>query len=62
MERNLLKMTKPKSSDPTVTDLFCGYGGSSIGAQAAGLRIRMAINHWKLAVETHNTNFPKADH
>jgi site-specific DNA-cytosine methylase len=27
-----------------------------------GLRIRMAMNHWKLAVETHNTNFPDTDH
>lgn len=49
-------------SDITVTDQFCGAGGSSIGAAAAGLRLRMALNHWKLAVETHNTNFPNADH
>jgi DNA (cytosine-5)-methyltransferase 1 len=46
----------------TVTDQFCGAGGSSIGAAAAGLEIRMAMNHWELAVETHNTNFPNADH
>jgi len=51
-----------KSSDITVTDQFCGAGGSSIGAHAQGLRIRMAMNHWKLAVETHNTNFPDTDH
>lgn len=49
-------------SDITVTDQFCGAGGSSIGAHAQGLRIRMAMNHWKLAVETHNTNFPDTDH
>jgi protein gp37 len=28
----------------------------------AGLRVRMAMNHWELAVETHNTNFPDTDH
>ena len=48
--------------DITVTDLFCGAGGSSIGAEAAGARLRMAANHWRLAIETHNANFPDADH
>lgn len=51
-----------KRSYLTVTDQFCGAGGSSLGAVAAGLEIRMAMNHWALAVETHNTNFPNADH
>jgi DNA (cytosine-5)-methyltransferase 1 len=47
----------------TLTDLFCGAGGSSSGAiQVPGVRVRMAANHWKLAVETHNTNHPDADH
>lgn len=47
----------------TITDLFCGAGGSSSGAiQVPGVRVRMAANHWKLAVETHNTNHPEADH
>jgi len=45
-----------------LTDMFCGAGGSSSGAHAAGAEIRMAINHWKLAIETHNTNFPYTDH
>ena len=48
--------------DITVTDLFCGAGGSSIGAEAAGARLLMAANHWRLAIETHNANFPDADH
>ena len=26
----------------TVTDLFCGAGGSSLGAEAAGLTLKMA--------------------
>jgi DNA (cytosine-5)-methyltransferase 1 len=47
----------------TITDLFCGAGGSSSGAiQVPGVRVRMAANHWKLAVDTHNTNHPDADH
>ena len=41
----------------TLTDLFCGAGGSSTGAIAApGIEVRVASNHWQLAVETHNTN------
>lgn len=55
-------MSPRKKSYLTVTDQFCGAGGSSIGAAEAGLEIRMAMNHWKLAVDTHNTNFPDADH
>jgi predicted RNA methylase len=37
--------------DITVTDLFCGAGGSSIGAEAAGARLVMAANHWRLAID-----------
>jgi len=52
----------PNTSFVTVTDQFCGAGGSSIGATAAGAELRLALNHWHLAIETHNTNFPEADH
>lgn len=51
-----------KKSYLTVTDQFCGAGGSSIGAVAAGAELRMAMNHWPLAIETHNSNFPDAAH
>lgn len=51
-----------KPSDLTVSDMFCGAGGSSIGASQAGLRLKLAMNHWRRAIETHNTNFPLADH
>jgi len=27
-----------------------------------GLEIKLALNHWKLAIETHNTNFPDTLH
>lgn len=46
----------------TVTDQFCGAGGSSIGVTHAGAELRLALNHWRLAVETHNSNFPNAAH
>ncbi|MGW0182854.1 DNA cytosine methyltransferase [Nocardia sp. NPDC003345] len=47
----------------TLTDLFCGAGGSSTGAiQVPGVRVQLAVNHWTLAVETHNANHPDTDH
>jgi DNA (cytosine-5)-methyltransferase 1 len=52
----------PKNSYITVTDQFCGAGGSSIGAVAAGVELKLAMNHWQLAIETHNSNFPDALH
>jgi DNA (cytosine-5)-methyltransferase 1 len=57
-----MKRSTQKASDLTVTDQFCGAGGSSIGARRRGLRVRMAMNHWKRAIETHQTNFPETDH
>jgi len=61
-------MSKP--STITVTDQFCGAGGNSQGTRMAakemglnnGVEIRLAMNHWPLAVETHNTNFPDTTH
>lgn len=47
----------------SLTDLFCGAGGSSTGAiQVPGVEVRIAANHWQLAVDTHNTNHQDADH
>ena len=47
----------------TMTDLFCGGGGSSTGAiQVPGVEIKIAANHWDLAVQVHNENHPNADH
>lgn len=50
------------TSEPTMSDFYCGAGGSSTGAVAAGVRVRMAVNHWDLAIATHNTNHPDTDH
>jgi DNA (cytosine-5)-methyltransferase 1 len=46
----------------TITDLFCGAGGSGLGAHAAGYQLVMAANHWTKAIETHAANFPDTDH
>ena len=46
----------------TITDLFAGAGGSSTGAVEAGITVRLAANHWPIAVETHQANHPGADH
>jgi DNA (cytosine-5)-methyltransferase 1 len=47
----------------TVADYFCGAGGSSSGMERVpGVQVRMAANHWDLAIETHNANLPHADH
>lgn len=52
----------PKTSYISVTDQFCGAGGSSLGAKIAGCEIVLAMNHWNLAIETHNSNFPDTTH
>lgn len=46
----------------TATDMFCGAGGSSIGAEKAGVELRLGLNHWTQAIETHAANFQNADH
>ena len=47
----------------TVTDLFCGAGGSSLGAEATGkVTLAMAANHWATAIDVHQHHFPAADH
>jgi DNA (cytosine-5)-methyltransferase 1 len=46
----------------TVTDLFCGAGGSSSGLVAAGYKVVIAANHWQTAIESHQINHPETDH
>lgn len=41
-------------------DLFCGAGGSSCGAQSAGVRIVGGVERWQLAADTYEDNFPGA--
>ena len=63
------KNTKTDQTNQTylVADLFCGAGGSSTGAQKAiaatgGRMDLVAVNHWPVAVETHQLNHPTARH
>lgn len=48
-------------------DLFCGAGGSSTGlvraakSRSIGLDL-LAVNHWRVAVDTHTRNHPWARH
>jgi DNA (cytosine-5)-methyltransferase 1 len=47
----------------TITDLFCGAGGSAQGALAVpGIELKLAANHWQLAIDSHAENFPDAEH
>lgn len=46
----------------TVTDLFCGAGGSSSGLVEAGYKVVIAANHWDLAIKSHQANHPDTDH
>jgi len=41
-------------------DLFCGGGGSSWGAQAAGAEIICGVDAWDIATRTYADNFPYA--
>jgi len=44
-------------------DLFCGAGGTSIGAKQTGeVDVAFALNHWDRAIETHESNFPGTKH
>lgn len=57
-----------KQSYITVTDQFCGAGGSSQGVRnfskrfGGGVEVKLALNHWKQAIETHQHNFPDTLH
>ena len=56
-----------QTDKPVFVDMFCGSGGESQGidrsAKKAGLVLEMfAINHWARAIETHQANFPDAEH
>ena len=41
----------------TITDLYCGAGGSTAGAvMINNVVARVASNHWDRAIETHSAN------
>lgn len=43
-------------------DLFCGAGGSTTGAIEAGLDVVLAVNHWRVAIASHQKNHPDVRH
>ncbi len=45
---------------PKGIDLFCGAGGSSYGAQKAGVQIVAGFDMWEPAQKAFKTNFPHA--
>jgi DNA (cytosine-5)-methyltransferase 1 len=40
----------------TFTDMFCGAGGSTLGAFRAGLTPVVGMNHWAIACESYGVN------
>lgn len=50
----------PPSKPIRAIDLFCGVGGSSWGAQAAGVKVVAAFDLWELAGKNFSANFPRA--
>lgn len=67
--RHPILMTASSSKNRTITavDLFCGAGGTSTGLrQACGqlghILHLTGINHWDVAIGTHQANHPDAAH
>lgn len=47
----------------TLTNMFCGAGGSSTGAtMVPGVTVVTAMNHWQKALDSHNANHPNTVH
>lgn len=43
-------------------DMFAGWGGFTLAAELAGVRVVEAHNHWPLAVHAHAVNHPETRH
>lgn len=43
-------------------DLFCGAGGTTTGAHAAGIKVFACVNHDELAIASHQANHPNCIH
>lgn len=49
--------------DEIIIDSFAGAGGMSMGIEEAlGRSPDVAINHWDVAIETHEANHPETKH
>lgn len=49
-------------SAPITADLFAGGGGTTCGAEQAGARVVVAVNHAPKAIAVHQRNHPHAEH
>lgn len=56
------RMTDPRSRTIIAIDLFCGAGGTTLGAEQAGVKVVYAVNHWLQAVQVHESNHPSTSH
>ena len=55
-------MSKAATKKPIrALDLFCGAGGSSWGAKAAGVEVVAGFDLWPLAGKAHKANFPDSE-
>ncbi|MGW6789985.1 DNA cytosine methyltransferase [Streptomyces chartreusis] len=62
-ERAALYLLFERLGIVTWLDGFCGGGGSSIGIHwIPGQRVRIAINHWRPAINIHQANHQDTDH
>ena len=44
-------------------DLFCGAGGFTEGAHRSGrVNVALAVNHWRTAIQSHESNHPETRH
>lgn len=52
-----------KTTKLNAIDLYCGAGGTTTGAHMSGcVDVRIAVNHWKPAIYTHQDNHPDTRH
>lgn len=56
----MLRTSVLKMSQPTVFDCFCGFGGLSIGAELAGMKVVGGIDASKSAISVFAECFPDA--
>ena len=57
---NIIEQRKPSSF--TFHDMYCGAGGNAVAAKSLKMEGVVAVNHWPLAVKSHNENHPDIDH
>ncbi|MGZ0214186.1 MAG: DNA cytosine methyltransferase [Actinomycetales bacterium] len=53
---------RQRATSVPVVDLYCGIGGFSTGATAAGHRVELAVDGWDDALNWHHRNHPETNH